>query len=54
MSSNKMGGVPSQTRDALYKMLEKVDINTDAQWAEAILALKEIGPKEALARMSKH
>lgn len=56
MSDNKMGGVPSETRDALYKLFDVQSYRSDAsdtQWAKAIRKLTELGPKKALELMEK-
>ncbi len=51
MSSNKMGGVPSNTRSALYRMLERVDDQNDAEYAAVIDKLTELGPQRTLERI---
>ncbi len=53
MSDNKLGGVPSKTREALFAMLEVVTDNSDDAWAKAIKKLTRIGPEQALKRMKK-
>lgn len=53
MSDNKMGSVPSETRRALYKMLEKVNSSNDHHWAEAIKLLTALGAEVAVQRMSR-
>jgi len=47
-----MGGVPSDTRAALYEMLKRVDIYNDALWAHAIRKLTSLGAIEALKKMN--
>ena len=54
MSSNKMGGVPSETRDALYEMLERVNSQNDSIWAKAIGQMTKLGPKKAMERLNRN
>ena len=51
MSENKMGGVPSKTRDALYQLFEEMDDKDDSDWAKAIEKMTKLGPKKSLKRL---
>jgi hypothetical protein len=53
MSKNKMGGVPSQTRDALYRFFEKMRDSDDQTWSEVISKMTELGAKKSLERLNK-
>lgn len=51
MSDNKMGGVPSKTRSALYDFFEELDDKDDAEWAKVIRKLTKLGAKKSLDRL---
>lgn len=53
MSSNKMGGVPEETRDALYKFFEAIDGADDTQWAKVIKRITKLGHQKSLKRLKK-
>lgn len=53
MSSNKMGGVPDESREALYKLIEKMDAGNDERWAKVIRKITRLGPKKALRRLKR-
>ncbi len=53
MSDNKMGGVPDESRNALYKLMEKLDAGNDGRWAKVIRKITKLGPKKALRRLKR-
>jgi hypothetical protein len=48
-----MGGVPSNTRDALYRFFEKMAPEDDLVWAEVIQKMTNLGAKKSLERLKK-
>lgn len=51
MSDNKMGGVPSKTRDALYRFFNAQKAGDDADWAKIIDKMTKLGPKKTLRKL---
>jgi len=53
MSKNKMGGVPSETRNALYGFFDKMQSADDKTWARVIREIMtRVGPRESLKRLT--
>lgn len=53
MSDNKMGGVPTHTRDALYRFFDAQNDKDDEEWAAVIDKMTKLGPKESMKRLKK-
>lgn len=53
MSDNKLGGVPSKSREALFGLLEKIDYKNDSEWAATINLLASTDPKVARKRLMR-
>lgn len=53
LSDNKLGGVPSKSREALFGLLEKIDYKNDSEWAATINLLASTDPKVARKRLMR-
>lgn len=46
-----MGGVPRETRDALYDFFEELDDGDDGVWAKVIRKMTKLGAKKSLQKL---
>ncbi len=53
MSDNKMGGVPPQTRAALYRFFERQNSSDDAAWARVIDTMTQLGVVKTLEKLKE-
>ncbi len=51
MSDNKMGGVPSKTRDALYDFFDAQRDEDDEDWAKIIRKITRLGPRKTMKKL---
>ncbi len=53
MSSNKLGGVPCETREALYRFFAVLKPIDDEAWALVIGKMTKLGPEMSLRRLEQ-